>query len=389
MNEHSTLFKLPDLGEGLPDAEIHEWHVKVGDDVLLDQLLVSMETAKAVVDVPSPRSGKILKLYGQAGDTIQTGEPLVEYVSEESLSPPKTEAGATVAGSIIIGDTIIHESASGMTPQVPANDQKQTLPVIRLIAKKLGLDLAQFPQTGMHGEITVDDLCQVLSNMKGSSSSSPKRLDMAEFVPLKGVKKAMVQSMKEAHDNVVSVTLSDKADLHAWLPATDFTVRLIRAICVACQAEPVFNAHFDGQTPAIHIKKTVNLGVAVDTVDGLFVPVIKNANEQTPASLRETINRFKKQAQERALPPADLKDASITLSNFGTFAGYYASPVVVPPTVAIIGAGRSRDEVVPVNGQIEIHPILPLSLSFDHRAATGGEASRFLKALIDDLQQPE
>ena len=119
------------------------------------------------------------------------------------------------------------------------------------------------------------------------------------------------------------------------------------------------------------------------------MPVIKNANEQTPASLRETINRFKKQAQERALPPADLKDASITLSNFGTFAGYYASPVVVPPTVAIIGAGRSRDEVVPVNGQIEIHPILPLSLSFDHRAATGGEASRFLKALIDDLQQPE
>jgi pyruvate dehydrogenase E2 component (dihydrolipoamide acetyltransferase) len=396
----STIFKLPDLGEGLPDAEIHEWHVKVGDTVKVDQLLVSMETAKAVVDVPSPRNGKIVKLYGNPGDTINTGDPLVEYEGDavqpvatpttHEYEPVSTESksAATVAGSIKVGDTVIREAAAGITPTQGAIGGIRALPIVRLMAQKLGVDLSRINSTGHLGQVTIDDLCQAIKQQM-RSGTTPASFASPTMKPLKGVRKAMVNSMAESHATVVPVTLSDKADLSAWVAGTDFTSRLIRAVCTACKIEPVMNALFDGTVPAIDIKPEVNLGLAVDTPDGLFVPVIKNAGERTPSELREIINRFKTQAKDRTIPQDDLRGATITLSNFGTFAGYFANPIVVPPMVTIIGAGRGRDEAVPVNGKLEIHRILPLSVTFDHRAATGGEASRFLKAMIDDLEMAD
>ncbi|MFN7096369.1 MAG: dihydrolipoamide acetyltransferase family protein [Gammaproteobacteria bacterium] len=393
----STIFKLPDLGEGLPDAEIHEWHVKVGDDVKVDQLLVSMETAKAVVDVPSPRNGRIAKLYGNSGDTINTGQPLVEYEDDAAQPAAKTttdtapienKSAATVAGSIKVGDTVINEAAAGITPTQETIGGIRTLPIVRLIAQKLGVDLTRVPSTGHLGQVSIDDLCQAIKQQMRNSTTAPS-FTSDTMKPLKGVRKAMVNSMAESHATVVPVTLSDKADLSAWAVGTDFTTRLIRAICAACKVEPVMNALFDGTVPAIDIKSEVNLGLAVDTPDGLFVPVIKQANTLSPSALREIINRFKTQARDRSIPQDDLRGATITLSNFGTFAGYFANPVVVPPMVTIIGAGRGRDEAVPVNGHLEIHRILPLSVTFDHRAATGGEASRFLKAMIDDLEMAD
>lgn len=393
MSNNPAIFYLPDLGEGLPDAEIHEWHVAVGQEVEVDQLLVSMETAKAVVDVPSPRKGKISQLFGQAGDTIDTGSPLIAFEEDQAVAPPPAttcQTGATVAGAIQIGNEIIKTAARGEQLESHSDQlgRPQILPVLRLIANELNLDLNQFKGTGPQGQITLKDFCQQLKISMGTKGESLVSLPLnPDFTPLKGVRKAMVQSMRDAHSQVVNVTLSDKADLHAWPAGQDFTVRLVRAICKACEAEPILNAQFDGTVPGIKHQSTVNLGIAVDTPEGLFVPVIKHAETQSPESLRSIINRFKTQAKDRSLPTEDLKNPTITLSNFGTFAGYHATPVVVPPMVAIIGAGRGREEAVPVQGQLEIHRILPLSLSFDHRAATGGEASRFLKALIDDLEQ--
>ncbi|MBY0545606.1 MAG: 2-oxo acid dehydrogenase subunit E2 [Gammaproteobacteria bacterium] len=400
----STIFKLPDLGEGLPDAEVHEWHVKVGDVVKVDQLLVSMETAKAVVDVPSPCDGTIIKLYGNPGDTINTGSPLIEFetISTENtatqqpttspliktappeLEPQAPQSAATVAGSIEVGDTVIHEAAQGIEVTGDTLAQIKTLPAVRLIAQKLGLNLAKLNATGQYGEITIDDLCAAIKQQITISATESTSLS-ASMKPLKGARKAMAAAMAQAHAAVVPVTLSDIADLSAWIPGTDFTARLIRAICVACKIEPIMNAHFDGQHTAIDIKSEVNLGLAVDSADGLFVPVIKNAEQLDALALRDTVNRFKDQIKNRTIPQDDFKGATITLSNFGVFAGYFANPVVVPPMVTIIGAGRGRDEVVAIEGKMEIHRILPLSVTFDHRAATGGEASRFLKAMIDDL----
>ena len=387
----SNIFKLPDLGEGLPDAEVHEWHVKEGDTVKTDQLLVSMETAKAVVDVPSPCDGVIKKLHGKAGDVIDVGQPLVEFVSNKSEVEESTDKsshiGATVAGNIEVGNTILTENAAGIETKNIQTNGVQTLPALRLLADKLGISLNNIQGSGHQGQITIDDFANAIKNNLGHVKSTPAiTIPAGDYHPLKGVRKAMANTMSASHKSVVAVTIVDDANIGSWGKGTDITCRLIRAIVNACKAEPILNAWFDGDKLAIDIKKEINLGLAMDSADGLFVPVLKNAESRPLADLRTDIERFKEQVKSRTIPADDLKGPTISLSNFGTFAGRYASPIVVPPMVTIVGAGRLRQQVVLVDGKVESHRMMPISITFDHRAATGGEASRFLKAMIDDLQ---
>ncbi len=371
-------FLLPDLGEGLAEAEIHEWFVKEGDEIKIDQLMVSVETAKAVVDVPSPRSGTIAKLHGKRGDIIKVGEPLVEFTDGED-KPQKSSDKGTVAGKIVVGDTILEEEPMGVTTQQSTGSARiKAIPAVRALAKQLNVDLTTINGTGAQQQITLEDV------KRASKQTTGTLLTDAE--PLHGVRRTMAQTMAKAHDEIVSVTIVDDADLHNWAPDTDITLRIIRSIIRACQTETALNAWYDGTQMARQLHSNINLGLAVDSTEGLFVPVIKNAQELSPLELRNQINQLKEQTKNRTLPPERFKEATITLSNFGNFAGRYANPVVVPPTVAIIGAGRIRDEVVAVNGSMEIHRILPISLTFDHRAATGGEATRFLATMLKDLQ---
>ena len=206
--------------------------------------------------------------------------------------------------------------------------------------------------------------------------------------PLRGVRRNMARIMAAAHASVVPTTLNDDADLHAWAPGNDITARLVRAIVVAAKAVPALNAWFDmeQQTRTLHAR--VDVGIAVDTDDGLFVPALRNADLLEAGTVRESINRLRAQVEDRSIPPSELTGYTISLSNFGMFAGRYATPVVVPPCVAIVAAGRARHQVTPVMGGFESHKVIPLSVTFDHRACTGGEAARFLKALIDDLALP-
>ena len=202
---------------------------------------------------------------------------------------------------------------------------------------------------------------------------------------LKGVRRNMARVMADAHAKVVPTTLCDDADVQAWAPGNDVTVRLIRAIVSACKAVPALNAWFDGEKLSRTLHPQVDIGIAVDTDDGLFVPALRNADILDARGIRESLNRLRVQVEERSIPASELTGYTISLSNFGMFAGRYATPVVVPPCVAIVAAGRARHQVMPVMGGFESHKIIPLSVTFDHRAATGGEAARFLKALIDDL----
>jgi pyruvate dehydrogenase E2 component (dihydrolipoamide acetyltransferase) len=199
----------------------------------------------------------------------------------------------------------------------------------------------------------------------------------------------MARVMAEAHANVVPTTLVDDADLHAWLGKQDITARLIRAIVAACKAVPALNAWFDGKNLTRTMHRHVDIGIAVDTDDGLFVPALRNADVLDGAGIRAGIQRLRAQVEDRSIPSSELSGYTISLSNFGMFAGRYATPVVVPPCVAIIGAGKLSHDVVAVMGGIEVHRRMPISLTFDHRAATGGEAARFLKALLDDLALPQ
>ncbi|EHL30148.1 dihydrolipoamide acetyltransferase family protein [Legionella drancourtii] len=369
-----NIFNLPDLGEGLPDAEIHEWFVKEGDTVIADQPLVSMETAKAVVDVPCPQSGTIGKLFGKPGDVIKTGEPLVAFTSTTAKAADK----GTVVGNLEESSEISEDNFTIGTQQ-SAKPRVKATPAVKMLAKKLGVDLSVLKGTGEFGVITHDDV----QTQADKNSQVP-----VGYEPLRGVRRAMLNSMVQSHAEVVPVSIFDEADISNWKPGTDITVRLIRAIVHASQKEPALNAWFDTKHGARQCFKEVHLGLAMDNDEGLFVPVIHDAAKRSDPELRQIINEFKTSVGNRNITADKLKGATITLSNFGKFAGRFASPIIVPPMVSILAVGRLYKGVVAnADGTVEVHNLLPLSISFDHRAATGGEATRFLGAVMESLQQ--
>ncbi|MFT5221127.1 MAG: 2-oxoisovalerate dehydrogenase E2 component (dihydrolipoyl transacylase) [Gammaproteobacteria bacterium] len=205
--------------------------------------------------------------------------------------------------------------------------------------------------------------------------------------PLRGVRNAMARNMAQAHAEVAPATLVEDADISQIESAADITPRLIRALIAGCKAEPSLNAWYDSHANGRRVLQRIHLGLAVDAPQGLFVAVMTDIQNDNETALKRRLSEMKVKISERQLKPADLRGYSIILSNYGAIAGRYASPVVLPPTVAILGAGKSRDEVVVRNGDMVIRHMLPLALTFDHRAVTGGEAARFLKAVIIDLEQ--
>ena len=462
-------FYLPDLGEGLPDATIVEWNVKEGDTIRLDDALVSMETAKAVVEVPSPVSGKVLKLAGAAGDVIVTGKMLAEFEVDPSM-PQRAEGqdtghhhgggddkgvgsqdpapddrvvasddggaikadgepaakgevrqdAGTVVGAMQSSDTV-------HTEQAVAVGGVKAMPAVRAMARKLKVDISRVQATGADGVVTMADVkkaaadgsaaplpaggqAQPSSALRAPSPAGGRREEQGRSTvsqsgrpmrtqppgvaatgqpeQLKGVRRNMARVMADAHSKVVPTTLVDDADLHAWIGKQDITARLIRAICAAAKAVPALNAWFDGENLSRTMHPHVDIGIAVDTEDGLFVPALRNADVLDAGGVRSAIQRLRQQVEDRTIPASELQGYTISLSNFGMFAGRYATPVVVPPCVAIVGAGKLSHDVVAVMGGVEVHRRMPISLTFDHRAATGGEAARFLKALLDDLSLP-
>ena len=451
-------FKLPDLGEGLPDATIVEWYVKVGDTIKLDENLVSMETAKAVVDVPSPVSGKVLKLAGGAGDIIITGAVLAEFEIDASMpqraegqdtghshgaahedekeAPPpqpspasgggseKQADAGTVVGAMQVGHAVMAQAAI-------ASGGVKAMPAVRAMARKLGVDMARVAPSGADGTVSMDDVKRAAADgslllpspasgrgaggegtpppsvlrtpppasggrerSTVSQAGKPMRTQppgvaaTGQPEQLKGVRRNMARVMADAHAQVVPTTLVDDADLHAWSGRQDITARLIRAIVAACKAVPALNAWFDGPNLSRTMHPHVDIGIAVDTDDGLFVPALRNADMLDAVGVRAAIKRLRAQVEDRSIATSELSGYTISLSNFGMFAGRYATPIVVPPCVAIVGAGKLSHDVVAVMGGIEVHRRMPISLTFDHRACTGGEAARFLAALLDDMAQP-
>ena len=484
MSEVRT-FRLPDLGEGLPDATIVEWLIKVGDAIKLDAPMVSMETAKAVVEVPSPYSGKLVKIYGGNGDVIATGAPLADFEIDANApqraeahdsghhAPAKPAATAptksvgsvapddpgrviasddggeikkddpgrradsgTVVGAMQSSDRVVSEVAIAV-------GGVKAVPAVRALAKKLNVDLSKVTPSGADGVVTLKDVKaaaaagtarttspsppaspgervgvrgalaseageknrnapphptlspndQTVGGEGQNSRAAPSRAGTAgttelrygEAVQLKGVRRNMARVMADALSKVVPTTICDDADIQAWRVGNDVSVRLLRAITMACKAVPALNAWFDGEALTRTLHAQVDVGIAVDTADGLFVPALRNADVLDAQGLRNALDALLRSVRDRSIAPSELTGYTISLSNFGVFAGRYATPIVVPPTVAIVAAGKLRHEMVPVMGGFEGHRVIPLSLTFDHRAVTGGEAARFLKAMLDDL----
>jgi len=364
-----TTFNLPDLGEGLQDAEIVTWHVGVGDHVVADQPLVSVETDKAVVEVPSPRAGHIARLCAAPGDIVKIGAPLVEFESAAA------EDKGTVVGTLAAEEK--PKPAASMKAPAPAGGVKAA-PAVRALAERLGVDLASVTGSGPQGAVLRADVERAAA---GSGGEAP--------VPLRGVRRAMAVNMQRAHAEVVPATVTEEADIHAWALGSDVTLRLVRAIVAGCRAEPALNAWFLGMEKGRRLHERVDLGIAMDTEDGLFVPVLRDVGGRDAADLRQGLERMKADVRARRVPPEELRGQTITLSNFGMFGGRHAALVVLPPQVAILGAGRIAERAAAHEGQLAVRRVVPLSLTFDHRAVMGGEASRFLAAVVRDLEQPE
>jgi pyruvate dehydrogenase E2 component (dihydrolipoamide acetyltransferase) len=365
-------FALPDLGEGLHEAEIVAWHVSAGDHVVADQPLVSVETEKAVVEIPAPWSGRVARLHGQPGDRVTVGTTLVEF--EEAAAG---DAG-TVVGALPKGEAVPSTPEVGIQGERAPTGVKAT-PAVRALARKLGVDLGAVAPSGADGLITRADVERAARSL--SEAGPPE--------PLRGVRRAMAGAMTRSHAEVVPATLTDEADVDAWPSGTDVTVRLVRAVVSGCRAEPALNAWYDGKSMARRLHQKVDLAIAMDTGDGLFAPVLRGVQSRRVADLRRGLDAMKRDVIARTVPLEELRGATITLSNFGTLGGRHAALVVVPPQVAIVGAGRIAPRVVAGDGQPAVHRLMPLSLTFDHRAVTGGEAARFLTAMIADLQSKE
>jgi 2-oxoisovalerate dehydrogenase E2 component (dihydrolipoyl transacylase) len=385
-----STFRLPDLGEGLAEAEIVEWHVKVGDHVRVDQPMVSVETAKAVVEVPAPFSGVVTALCGAPGDIVPTGAPLIEFDSGTVVGSMPATSEEEFVESVTVGGA--HRRSAHRARAVPA---------ARALAKRLGVDLATLQGGGRDGLITLDDvLGNGTSAAAGSSTNVPSPSPAARAIaaagpadgtvePLRGVRRAMAQSMSMSRDQVAGSTVCDDADIHGWTQRGDYMLRLMRAMVVAWRTEPALNAWYDSASHSRILVAHVDLAIAVDTPGGLIVPVVRNIDKKSPDELRAAIALQKDAAHRRSTPAEDLRDFTLMLSNFGTLAGRYGIPLVVPPAVAILGAGKVREDAVVVGGQVLAHRRMPLSLSFDHRCITGGEACRFLASVIADLEKPD
>ena len=387
-----TTFNLPDLGEGLPEAEIVAWHVAEGDRVKTDDPLVSVETAKAVVEVPSPYSGIISKLHAAAGDIVATGAPLVEFADAEAgaVAEPVTvsENAATVVGNMPTGSEVVEDNAIAGGSRRHRQGRIKATPSVRTEAKRLGVDLAEVPATGKNGQITAADLRRYRSSASRAKLARPATI-AARSETLRGPRRAMAQSMAAHRDEVALCTLFDDADINEWLNKRDFTARILRATAAGCAAEPGLNGFFNAESMSHQTEARVDIAMAVDTEDGLIVPVVRNVAEMSLEQIRDAVAAVKQATLDRSIAPQDMLNYTITVSNFGMLAGRYATPLMVPPTVAILGTGKLQHDVVAVMGGIEVHRRIPLSLSFDHRCVTGGEAARFLAAVINDLEKPQ
>jgi len=456
----SDVFNLPDLGEGLPDAEIVRWLVAEGDILSLDQPMVEMETAKAVVEVPSPFAATVVKLHGQAGDVIDVGSALVSFGSssaavaassvatdEEAKPDQKPADAATVVGAVQVGNKVVTESVNAVTKalarklkvdlslvtgtgkngvvtqadikqaknegkligskanqsevvtalKVNSNADENPLdfkasPAVRAHAHRLGVLLSSCNPSGKKGSITKEDVelagkgSAPIAKAATSRSSLPSVQVSIEPQTVRGVRRAMAVGMAKAHATVVPTTLVEDADITSW-PKQDSLARYVRALVFASKIEPALNCWFDGEKFERLVHPNVHVGIAIDSPDGLYVPVVHDADSKNASQVRARVQELRQKIETKSLKQEDQQGATITLSNFGSIAGRYGTPVVSPPQVAILGTGRFRSELKLTDKGIENRKMLPLSLTFDHRACTGGEAARFLAAIIEDLQK--
>lgn len=374
-------YLLPDLGEGMAEAEIVQWQVAVGDHVTRDQIVVHVQTDKAEVELPVPASGTVTALGASVGDVVPVGAPLLDLVPDDGA----TLAGTPVRTSGTPGTA--SPSPPADRPSAPPTGRARAAPPVRKLARELGVDLAGITGTGPAGRVTAADV-------RAHVATGERRQ------PLRGVRRAMARNMAEAWRSVPHISLFDEIDARPLLAAyaatrasagddaPTLTAFFVRAAVVALEATPVLNASFDAGTDEVVYHDACHVGIAVASDEGLVVPVVHDAQARDLLELGAEIARLTDVGRSGHLAPETIRGATFTVTNFGTEGGRFAAPIVSPPQAAILGFGAVRTRPVVDGDAVVAAPALPISLSADHRIVDGRDATRFAEAVAALLTRP-
>lgn len=377
-------FRLPDLGEGIAEVELRRWLVKEGDRVAEHQSIVEVETDKAVVEVPSPHKGVVVRLRRQEGETVRVGEVLLEIAEEGEI--PKPDPGEHPRSVGIVGNL----------PEPDGEPEVLTTPLVRRLARERGIDLAGVRGSGPRGCIIPEDLEPAVAPLQ----SPAEDFGPVERLPLRGVRRTTARNVLASQRLTAFVTTMEEADVtdlwrlrereqqaaEARGAHLTFLPFFIKAAQHALREHPSLNAAIDDAAEQVIIKKHYHFGIAVETPDGLMVPVIREVERKSIIELAAEIQDLGRKARERTIGLNELKGSSFTITNYGHFGGIFATPVINWPDVAILGFGRIVERPWVHRGEIAIRKILPLSLTFDHRVADGAEAGQFLTKVVRYLE---
>ncbi|GHF12960.1 dihydrolipoamide acetyltransferase family protein [Pseudolysinimonas yzui] len=419
----TKIFRLPDLGEGLTEAALIRWLVAPGDTVRVDQPIAEVETAKSVVELPSPYAGTVAALHGAEGDTLQVGSALLEVdpVAVEAVDVEKEayrqeeQAGS---GNVLIGyGTSGHSggtrrrkpartplAASAALP-APTGPVAVRSPIVRRLARAEGLDLHTIPATGADGAVTRGDVLRALSVRQPAPSGEPAGsgeliagLAVARREPLGMLRKTVGAKLSRSRAEIpeatvwVDVDATDLWTLRAGMAvdgkSPSLTAILARFVLLALDAYPILGGRLSDDGTELIEFAGVNLGVATDTPRGLMVPVVRNAHRLTIAELDAELRRVAESARSGASSPDELTGSTFTLNNYGAFGVDGSAAIINHPEVAILGVGRMLERPWVVDGEIVPRRIVQLSLVFDHRVCDGGYASGFLRMIVDAIEHP-
>jgi pyruvate dehydrogenase E2 component (dihydrolipoamide acetyltransferase) len=445
------MFKFPDIGEGITEGQIVEWRVQKGQQVQTGDPLVEMETDKVVTDIPSPRDGTVVALYGSEGDTINVGDPLVELeiegvsseeaqqIADEKPAPPSKqpvdEGGGGVVGTIEVAGEGAYLPASDegvdrseSTESGRPRGKAIATPVARAVARNLNIDINQVRGTGPAGRVTKGDVHRFAEEQArgeaparrapgrsaaggaaagaGGAPGTEAEEPELEYRQLSGIRKTIARHMVESKHNAAHMSVTEEAEISELVALRakhkqrfaekgvrlTFLPFILKAVAAALKRHPSLNAEMDLEHDRMIYYHRYNVGIAVDTDDGLVVPVIRDVDRRPLSAIAGDIDDFSARARERKLSMEELKGGTFSITSYGSIGGLFAVPVINYPEAGILGIGRIHKRPIVTEGpggeEIAIGTIMPLSLSVDHRIVDGGEATRFLNDIVEFLESP-
>jgi pyruvate dehydrogenase E2 component (dihydrolipoamide acetyltransferase) len=420
-----NVFLMPDLGEGLAEAELIEWTVEPGQHVGEHDTLAKMETDKALVEVPSPREGVVASLHGKPGDRIKVGSPLVTYKADEfdePAGPANSDDGKRREREREDAGTVVGSLSGAMAGVGEEHGKVRAAPAVRRMARDLGVEIEQVQGSGVGGRITARDV-QAAARAAGlapapilddepapppivrMAAEQPATSKETTRTPFRGVRRTIAEHLRHSVSHALHYTVMDEADVSALenlrrklVAASNEKISLLpfvaTAVCMVLSGRHGIqfnrlNSTVDDEQQEIVQHRAVHLGIATDTESGLMVPVIRNAEKLGVLELSRQIAHLAKAARDRTIPRDQLTGSTFTISNFGSYAGRFGTPIINYPEAGILAVGRAREGVVVRDGMIGVGRLLPLSLAADHRVIDGGTAATALAKIIELLQNPD